>query len=657
MARRSEREVKPRNGHTLRVLIVSRISGCANQKEASLDDQEDNAEEIVRELYDGPVEFRRISTKGKGERLDRPELEEIEAAYESGDYDLVVYDDLSRLIRGGEAARLLGVGVDNGTRSICIEDGIDTEDGTWEEDALNACSENVAHQERTSKRIKKKNMNRFKKYGRPTGRPIAGYGVPEGAKSYDDWLKNEDWTDTIREGAELLRRTLDCSIVADNFNAQGFPVGPYVSREDWVGYLVRSFYGNSLLKGYPQRGKMHTVKHHGTGRRRSVKNPKGPNYYHAPHLAFLDVEEFDSLNELLDAKNAGFGRPSTNGEPTSPRRSRNDSRFPGQVARCWYCGFPYVWGGNGVKENLMCNNARHWHCWHSIGFSGPLAAQKVVAEICRQLTSLDGLDDQFSEMVKGAGNDLGNQVEDQWRNLRRDETAHAKHRQNLLNTIKEFGPQDFLKDEMENLKAEGAKLLLRRHQLEHHRPNRLELPPSVDELRQLLEEEFGRLANDARPFKQLLQRIVPEWYNCAVRLCDGGHLLPRARITLNLAGNYPDVNLVPGLHELLTREVTLDLFEPPQREVIRVEAVRLAATGLGPKAIAQAITANPAIDTNPTGTAVHNALALQRQMEALGIDTPYVMLLAPPKDYPKVRRHKHPRYDFRPLDGYDRPEL
>jgi len=77
-----------------------------------------------------------IATVGKVERLDRPELEEIENAYRSRKYDVMVYDDLSRLIRGGEAARLLGVGVDHGTRSICINDGIDTADDTWEEDEL-----------------------------------------------------------------------------------------------------------------------------------------------------------------------------------------------------------------------------------------------------------------------------------------------------------------------------------------------------------------------------------------------------------------------------------------------------------------------------------------------------------------------------------------
>ena len=75
MYRRSSEELVPRNGHTLMVGIVARISGCANQKEFSLEDQEDHGKEVVRDLYSEPkpVESRVIATKGKGERLDRPE--------------------------------------------------------------------------------------------------------------------------------------------------------------------------------------------------------------------------------------------------------------------------------------------------------------------------------------------------------------------------------------------------------------------------------------------------------------------------------------------------------------------------------------------------------------------------------------------------------
>ena len=136
-----------------------------------------------------------------------------------------------------------------------------------------------------------------------------------------------------------------------------------------------------------------------------------------------------------------------------------------------------------------------------------------------------------------------------------------------------------------------------------------------------------------------------------VRLCDGGHLLPRAKVTINLAGISPDAMSVPGLGKLLTRELTFDLFDPPQRERIREEAVQLDAAGHSQKAIAAMI------EEHPTGTAVHNALALARKMNELGLDNPYVVLQEPPEDYAKLRRHQNEKYCFGPLEGYERPNL
>jgi site-specific DNA recombinase len=87
MLHRQDPDLKPRNGHTLMAATSCRISGCPNQKELSLEDQEDNARDSVRERYDGAFELDVIaSTIAKGERLDRPELEKIENAYRSGKY-------------------------------------------------------------------------------------------------------------------------------------------------------------------------------------------------------------------------------------------------------------------------------------------------------------------------------------------------------------------------------------------------------------------------------------------------------------------------------------------------------------------------------------------------------------------------------------------
>lgn len=41
----------------------------------------------------------------------------------------------------------------------------------------------------------------------------------------------------------------------------------------------------------------------------------------------------------------------------------------------------------------------------------------------------------------------------------------------------------------------------------------------------------------------------------------------------------PDARQVPGLPEMPRQGLTLDLFDPPRRERIRLESVRLAAEG------------------------------------------------------------------------------
>ena len=69
-----DNRMSPRNGHTFTTGIVARISGCASQREMSLDDQVDHGKEEVAELYEGPIDYRVITSKGKGENLERPEL-------------------------------------------------------------------------------------------------------------------------------------------------------------------------------------------------------------------------------------------------------------------------------------------------------------------------------------------------------------------------------------------------------------------------------------------------------------------------------------------------------------------------------------------------------------------------------------------------------
>ena len=157
-------------------------------------------------------------------------------------------------------------------------------------------------------------------------------------------------------------------------------VGRYCrKRREWDGAMVRRYFASPILKGKPERGNLRTQKQFETGKRRCVKNPDGPVVIDLPHLQIIPENEFDELNSLLKEKNAKQGRkPYANGNDPLKGVPRKRTRFPGQHARCWYCGRILVWGGNGVKDHLQCSGSRLYKCWNSIGVKGQLICQKIV---------------------------------------------------------------------------------------------------------------------------------------------------------------------------------------------------------------------------------------------------------------------------------------
>jgi hypothetical protein len=168
------------------------------------------------------------------------------------------------------------------------------------------------------------------------------------------------------------------------------------------------------------------------------------------------------------------------------------------------------------------------------------------------------------------------------------------------------------------------------------------LPASIPDLRAAIEEALRGVATDSTEGTLLLRKIVIGFRVHLVRLIDGGHPLPRATLTLNLAALNPALGDVPGVEVVLTRTVTIDLFVPPQRERIRADVARLAAAGVEQR------TMIGQLPERVTQAAVSRAIQLNRMMEERGLSSPYVELTAPPDDYPKLRRHRHKRYRFRP---------
>ena len=315
---------------------------------------------------------------------------------------------------------------------------------------------------------------------------------------------------------------------------------------------------------------------------------------------------------------------------------RSRTPFPGQHALCWYCGRLAYWGANGLTDHLKCSGPDKWVCWHSISFSGPLAVERIVQAIIEQLESLDAFDDQLRELVAMASHDAGEDGERRRRELDEEQAILNQQKNNLIEWILKYGDRPMTKEKLDELEGREKELLREHIRLDRTDPQHLVLPNSTGELKVLLQEELGQAAVDSTEMAGLLHVVVPEFYVYSVRLCDGGHLLPRAMLTLNLAADFPDVSLVPSLAGLLRRKVTLDLFDhAPHRECIREEAVRLAARRF-PDWSQRRIGEN--LSEHAKQPVVQKAFALQERMEDLGLMSPYVIVNDPPNDYPKLRR-------------------
>ena len=305
-----------------------------------------------------------------------------------------------------------------------------------------------------------------------------------------------------------------------------------------------------------------------------------------------------------------------------------------------------------MTENLMCSGAREWRCWNSLGFNGALAATRIMEAITAHLYRLDGLDAQFRAMVEQASREGGADPTRRWDQLLRDEKGLEEQKENLAAGVAAYGPLPMFEQKLAKLGAAERELARERRGLEALRSRTLQLPQSAEALRRMLEEQFQRLAITSPEFGDLMRQLVPQFHVYLVRLCDGGHLLPRARVQLALAGGVADADYVPGLKALLTSELTLNLFDhPPQRERIRQDAVRLTAEGFDQREIAKRT------PEQATQTAVQRALALERAMQAQGLSTPYVAVLQPPGDYTKLRRHLNGKFRFRPLERYEPPPI
>ncbi len=632
--------IGPRRGGELLVLIIARIS-TDHQDARSLDDQSALCRRYVRGRYPGPARFDVIQGRGSGETIDRKDLADAEAAVESGRYDLVIVEDLGRVCRRTRAIDFCELCEDADTRLIAINDSIDTARDDWRLNAFFASFKHESGNKDTSRRIRRSLRNRFDQGGVIQTFQY-GYVKGPGSASDDDVAKDpaaefiyDQWFGRLEAGASYAE-------VADWLNSRQVPTGTWTRTRRWTGAMVARLTRNPILKGVRRRNQRMSRRVNRTGRRKSVEAPPEERLFRiVPHLAFIEPARFDRLIAALDDRHADCARGMKAGTVDGRSRvSRKRTAWPGQHVKCGICGRVFYWGGHGQAARLMCSGTRDYRCWNAATFDGAEAARRIAGAVLALAESLPEFDESFRSRVEAkAGASRDAKAGDLARldgEIRRVGIELA----NLSDAFARTGFSPTLQNRLIEAEALKASLEFERSDV-LRRPDEVPPLPPIEELKRLAREEVGRMAFDDPEFGRLMHWLVPRIEVFPHRLLDGGSIVLRARLTVNLgsllgaAGDH--------LGGLIVRELTIDLFDPPQRAAYRERVVAMRGRGMTERATAR--------ELGLTVTAAQQAMVFDRRMREAGVEDPYRPLATPPEGDGKLRRHGHPRYRFEPLVG------
>jgi DNA invertase Pin-like site-specific DNA recombinase len=649
MSRHRDEEFVPKNGAQLRVLVVDRIS-TKLQDEKSNDDQDALNQEYIRARTSLPCEFYSIKSQGSGEYLDREELFELIELIESGDWDVVICEDLGRICRRIFAIEICERCEDSGTRLIAINDHVDTANEDWRMHSYFATMRHESYNKDTAKRIRRTQRNRFQQGG-ILPRPSVGYIRPPGAKT-DDQLQKDPVFEPIV--VEMFRRLEDGGTfaeLADWLNSQNIPTGPSSRIKRWSVQSVTRFVRNPLLKGWRFRNRVIAKRINKTGRRKCIPAPPEELLErNCPHLAFLDPAYYDYVLALVKDRNAKKGRPK--GDAARSIRlgiSTKRTSFPAQHAICAVCGRTmYMTCQSAGRKQMQCSGALQYQCWNSPYIDVELTQRKLSAAVLDEIQKLDGFAESFQQQLASKLQSKSSSRQDDRVKLERTLEDLTQQIERMMDSIAKYGDSIHHRQKLKSLEEQHRVAQFELSKLVRPRKASIVIP-TTDEVARLLEETFAELCDESNDeARRLICRVLPDLMIRPVELCDERTVEPQAVVTLDL---QPIVNHLAGDSlpiELPPKQLIVNLFD----ECSYVQHVVHLGTAEQRGQLVTAAGAEFGFSLGEIGM----ARKLYRIMQQRGLHNPWLPLTEPPSRGWKGKRHLHPRYRFEPLPGFEPPK-
>ncbi len=642
--------LEARDGHTLRVLAICRISStdAAKQDVRSLDDQENLIRNWVASHWEGPVEVKVIAGRGSGERLDRQESRDAEDALETRRYDLVISEDLGRIFRRMQAFEFCEIAEDHDTRVIALNDHVDTGAEGWRISAFFASMRHEMYNADTASRIRRTHNNRFRQGG-VVQFVIFGYEKPLGAKN-DSELRKADGAEAIYDRwFTMLESGASFAEVADWLNAENVPVGKYCRGNRWTGEMVSRTTRDPLLKGQRVRNRVVTKRVNSTGRRRSVRQgPEGWIIRECPHLQMIDPERFDRVGRMLEKRNAKHSRTQSGSGDPRAHVPRKRTLWPGQHLKCGVCGRTLGHFGTKERPTLVCCGADEYQCWNSVCLNAKVAGEKLSAAIIAAVADLPEFDAELLARVEAQADYAFGERGAALAAARRAVESQQRRVDNLAEAIAESGGSAVLLEHLRTAEDRCRELTDEVLRLERLGAERTPAP-SIDLVRAAAMESIAGMSIGSQEFGRIMHDLAPNITVFPVRSVDGGRIHFRAVVQLDANCFADNLDEIPSAQDALRLELVVDLFDPPQPMAVLSSAVAMLCSD-GNKMKQR----DAAAALGTSQPAVQRALKIHVLMQELGLTSPWRQVTAPPEDDSKLRRYRHNRYRFEPLEGFPR---
>ena len=582
-------------------------------------------------------EFTIIAGQCSGQYLDRKEFLELGDLVDTGEYDIVIAEDLGRILRRMQAFTFCEDAEDSQTRVIAFNDFLDTKEENWRQVAFFAAYKNQSFCIETSKRIKRTFPARF----------LAGgifmcnqYGYIKTGSTDEDVSKDPEAVEVYESWISMLEDGARYSEVARWLIANKVPTGPYCRSKKWTGAMVKRLTYNPIIKGERHRNKRYSKRTNKTGRPKSVKAPPEMLLVRpAPHLAFVEPERWDRLIRQLDKRNKKYQRSAE--QKNDPRAGipKKQTRWPGQHIRCGVCGRLFVFGGHGRKERMMCNGAREYQCWNAMTISGPEVASSV-GDVLRELVQgLPDFDQEWAEEYESQRSEMMVSQSSELDSLRKQRAKEERSLGKYIEALGELKSSSALIGKIGSTESLIDDLNDEIFKLEKKQRANPTLP-SLADIQQEASAAFTDMTNESPEFGRLMRSVVDDFFVLPYRLADGGNVQPRICFRASLGGLVGQQN-IPNLEF----QRTVDLATRPKRLQFLTEVVRMVADGMKHADIAERL--------GIFKTEVGYAMRLHRRMLELATEDPWVPVTDSTEVYSCYKRVRNPIFKFEPLQGFE----